>query len=254
MTGAELDRDVRAELSSLGSDNARSVARRLVMIASLIDDDPELAWAHAQAARRSAGRIGLVREAAGLAAYRAGHYADALAELRTARRITGSSQQLPVMADCERGLGRPERALELSTSPEAKTLDADGNIELLIVAAGARLDLGQTDSAVATLKVPRLEQERRNATTARLRVAYADALAAAGRPEEADRWLHRAADIDPDGTSGAAERLDENAGLELFDLEDDADEGTDDETGDVTDDDTGEDATATTQQKPSAGE
>jgi tetratricopeptide (TPR) repeat protein len=224
VTGTELDKEVRAELSGLGSDNARAVARRLVMVAALIDEDPDLAWQHAQAARRSAGRLGVVREAAGLAAYRAGHYAEALAELRTARRITGSSEHLPVMADAERGLGRPERALDLAASAEAKSLGPDARVELLIVEAGARQDLGQLDSALVTLQVPRLEQDRRSATTARLRVAYADLLSAAGRTDEAHAWLQRAADADPDGTSGALERLDGNAELDVFDLEEDFDE------------------------------
>jgi tetratricopeptide (TPR) repeat protein len=224
VTGNELDRHVLAELYGLGRENARLVARRLVMVGALIDEDPDLAWAHAQVARASAGRIAVVREAAGLAAYRAGHYADALAELRTARRISGSSQHLPIMADAERGLGRPERALEMASSPEARTLDADGRVELLIVEAGARRDLGQLDSAVVTLQVPRLEQDRPSGATARLRVAYADALDAAGRREDSLLWLRRAAEVDPDGSSGAAERLDENSELEVYDLEDDLDD------------------------------
>ncbi len=92
------------------------------MAAQLLDEDPELAYAHAQAAQRRAGRVGLVREALGIAAYQVGHYEEALRELRTARRLTGSSEHLAVMADCERGLGRPERALDLAASDEAKTL------------------------------------------------------------------------------------------------------------------------------------
>lgn len=224
VTGSELDREVRAELASLGNaDVARAVARRLVMVAALIDDDPELAWEHAQAARRIAARLGIVREAAGLAAYRAGHYADALAELRTARRISGSSEHLAIMADAERGLGRPERALELAASPEARTLGADSRVELLIVEAGARRDLGQLDAALAALRIPRLDQDRPDPTTARLRLAYADTLAAAGRDDEAQRWVRRAAEIDPDGSSGAGARLDDNADLDLFDLEEDFD-------------------------------
>jgi len=183
---------VRAELSSLGTFSATLVARHLVMVAELLDDDPETAWEHALAARGRGARIAAVREAAGLAAYRTGRYAQALAELRTWRRLTGSSLHLAVMADCERGLGRPERALALVASPETGGLDLAERIELLIVAAGARQDLGQPDAAVLALQVPELESRADAPSVARLRSAYADALAVVGRSEEAAVWAARA--------------------------------------------------------------
>jgi tetratricopeptide (TPR) repeat protein len=186
---------------------AVEVSRHLVMAGRLIDDEPELAWAHAAAARGMAGRLAIVREAAGLTAYRSGRYAEALAELRTARRLSGSNEHLPVMADCERGLGRPERALTMVTSPEAASLDRAGQVELRIVAAGARLDLGQAEAAVVTLQTADLESRTAAAWLARLRAAYAGALAAAGRAEEAQVWWHRAADVDETGETGAAVQL-----------------------------------------------
>ena len=157
VTGHELDRDVRAALASLGAYTAKRVAQHLVMVAMLLDEDANLAWQHALAARAGGARVGVVREAAGLAAYRAGHYAEALAELRTHRRLTGSAAHLPVMADCERGLGRPERALAMAASPEAARLDQPERVELAIVAAGARADLGELDAAVLTLQLPELQ-------------------------------------------------------------------------------------------------
>lgn len=221
MTGHELDSEVRRELISLARDTGRQVARHLVMAGELIDEDPEAAWEHADAARKLAGRIGVVREAAGLAAYRSGRYDVALAELRTARRLTGSSAHLPVMADCERGLGRPERALALLSAPEARTLDRSGQVELLIVGAGARADLGQLDAAVVTLQVPQLNERVREPWLARLRSAYADALDAVGREEESLRWLRLAAEVDEDGVSGAAERLAELEGVTFLEEPDD---------------------------------
>ena len=119
VTGRELDRSVRDELSSLARINADIVARHLVMAGRLVDEDPELAYEHARAAQARAGRVGAVREAAGLAAYATGRFAEALSELRAARRITGDDTLLPVLADCERGLGRPERALALACQPRA---------------------------------------------------------------------------------------------------------------------------------------
>ena len=212
------------ELTSLARETGREVARHLVMAGELLDDDAEAAWQHADAARKLAGRIGVVREAAGLAAYRSGRYDIALAELRTARRLTGSSVHLPVMADCERGMGRPERALALLSAPEAGTLDRAGQVELLIVAAGARGDLGQHDAAVVTLQVPQLNDRAPSPWLARLRSAYADALAAAGRHEESRVWLQRAAEVDEDGVSGADERLAELEGFTFLDLGDDLEE------------------------------
>jgi tetratricopeptide (TPR) repeat protein len=208
VTGAELDRSVRAELASLAKVNAEIVAKHLVVAARLLDSDPELAYQHARAARERAGRIGAVREAAGLAAYRAGQYADALSELRAARRISGDQSLLAVMADCERGLGRPERALAMTEAPEVSSLGAATRVELKIVASGARRDLGQPDAAVLVLQGPQLRPEMRRPWSARLFYAYAEALADAGRDDEAVTWLRHAAAADTDGETDAAERLD----------------------------------------------
>jgi len=208
VTGAELDRSVRAQLASLAKVNAEIVAKHLVTAARLIDTDPEQAYRHAVAARERAGRVGAVREAAGLAAYRAGHYAEALSELRAARRISGDQSLMAVMADCERGLGRPERALAMTEAPEVPSLDAATRVELKIVASGARRDLGQADAAVLVLQGPQLRAEMRRPWSARLFYAYAEALADAGRDDEAVTWLRHAADADTEGETDAAERLD----------------------------------------------
>lgn len=206
VTGRELDEEVRGELNALPAGSAATVARHLVMAQRLLDDEPERAYEHAMAARRRAGRIGVVREAAGVAAYRAGKYSEALAELRAARRMTGSAEYLPMMADSERGLGRPRRALDLSHDPAVIGLDTAGRIEMLIVAAGARRDLNEHEAAAVSLQVPELRSRSREGWVVRLRYAYADALLAAGREKEALRWFVRAAEADVDGETDAAER------------------------------------------------
>jgi tetratricopeptide (TPR) repeat protein len=160
-----------------------------------------------------------VREAAGLAAYHTGRYAEALAELRAARRISGDQSLLPVMADCERGLGRPEKALAMASSPEARGLDAAGRAELLIVASGARRDMGQPEAAAVMLQGPELRPTRRRAWSARLFYAYAEALREAGREAEAVEWLGHAADADENGETDAAERLAEISGVTFVDEE-----------------------------------
>jgi tetratricopeptide (TPR) repeat protein len=182
------------------------VAKRLVAWGTLLDSDPDSALAHAMVARRLAPRVASVREAVGLASYHAGQWHAAIAELRTYHRITGRQTHLAVIADCERALGRPERAVDLYRAADLDKLEPDEAIELLIVAAGARGDLGQVDAAAAMLQVPDLRDDDAP-WAARLRYAYADALRAAGRIDEARNWFARAADVDVDLVTDAAERL-----------------------------------------------
>ncbi|MGA4790029.1 hypothetical protein ACWDXV_26925 [Nocardia nova] len=214
---SDLDGAVRRDLLSLDKNNAEAVARHLVMAARLLDEDPEQALEHARAARRRAGRIAVVRETAGVTAYHAGEWAEALSELRTARRMSGGSGLLAVMADCERGLGRPERAIELGRSDEARALSGDEATELRIVVAGARMDLGQYDQAVVTLQTPELDPSRSGSASARLFYAYAEALLAAGRSDEALQWFLNAAAADVDGDTDAEERADELADAQVDD-------------------------------------
>ncbi|MGP3932608.1 hypothetical protein [Nonomuraea sp. KM88] len=136
------------------------------------------------------------------------------------------------MADCERGLGRPERAIDLVRSPEAERLDRAGRIELTIVESGARRDLGQHDAAVITLqRLPELRDPQPKPWSARLAFAYADALADAGHQEAATDWFGRAMAFDEDGETDAAERYAELTGSVIEDLEEDFDEEVSDDGG-----------------------
>ncbi|OLF11878.1 hypothetical protein BU204_29685 [Actinophytocola xanthii] len=205
MQFSDLDPEARRELRSLAKPVAELVGRHLVAAGRLIDEDPELALEHARYARTRAARVALVREAAGLTAYHAGEWAEALGELRAVRRMTGAQTHLPVMADCERALGRPERALDLAAEA-GSGLPEETAVELRIVAAGARRDMGQLDAAVVTLQGPDLDPRVRRPWSARLFYAYADNLEAAGRTEEAIRWFLNAAEADLDEETDAAER------------------------------------------------
>jgi tetratricopeptide (TPR) repeat protein len=171
-----------------------------------LDDDPDRALGHARAARELAPRIGLVRETLGLTAYRAGEWAEAARELRAAKRMTGDPVLLPVIADCERALGRPERAIELSHGVEAGRLPLPARQELAIVEAGARRDLGQPEAALLVLRDVGLGEPDRP-RSARLAYAYADALEAVGRTDEAIVWFRAALSADIDGETDAEERL-----------------------------------------------
>ena len=214
ITAEQLDRSVLLELRTLPDGLAEIVARHLVAAdLAMAADDVELAMAHIEAARRRAGRVAAVREAAGVAAYKAGKFPEAISELRTARRMTGSNAFIPMIADCERGLGRPQKALDLIKTTNTKTLDDETRAELLIVGAGARADLGQLEAAVVTLQVPELTKLRPGTARARLQYAYSDFLAQVGRTTEAWEWMERAAASDIDGATDAAERCEEFAGI-----------------------------------------
>lgn len=221
VTGFELDRSVKNQLRTLSKENAVGVGQHLVMVATFLDTDIEAAQAHAETAVRRAGRVPATREALGLVHYRKGEWAKALSEFRTARRLSGSSQLLPYMVDAERGLGRPERALDLAASPEAANLGQDERIELAIVVSGIRRDLGQYEAAAVGLQVPELKAGSRQPWAPRLFYAYAEALLAKGDDGGALTWFSHAADADSEGGTDADERVSELSGLVLTDLLDD---------------------------------
>ncbi|WP_237449903.1 tetratricopeptide repeat protein [Nocardiopsis alba] len=185
----------------------------------LVDEDPEKAYQHAAYARRKASRLSTVREASGIAAYTVGKWQEALADLRAARRMSGRDNFLAVMADCERGLGRPERALEIASDPAAGNLDTADRIELRIVAAGARRDMGDTKAALAELQVPELKERRARPYVARLFYAYADVLEELGRTDDAREYFARASSVDREGVTDADERLAVLEGVELVDID-----------------------------------
>ncbi len=225
----ELHRAARAELRGLPKDLAEIVASHLVVAGQLIEEDPELAYAHAEAARRRAARLPLVREAAAETAYASGRWDVALSEYRALRRMTGTHDYLPVMADCERALGRPENALKLAREADRLELDPALRVEMTIVESGARRDLGQEAEARRLLQQAVQAQTVRpglQTAVARLRYAYAETLLAGDERTEARRWFVAAAKLDPEQETDATLRVDEIDGLRI-----DFDE-TEDEVGD----------------------
>ena len=204
-----VDPDLARELSSLSKENAERAAQHLLAAAFYVDTDPRRAHLHGVAASARAGRVGRVREVAGYAAYHAREFEIAIRELRAANRISGDGSMWPVLADSERGIGRPEKAVEMAKDPQVKLLDIDGQIEMKIVVAGARRDLKQVDAAVATLKCAELENETAS-WAARLRYAYADALEASGDHKNAQKWFVKSAEIDINQETDANERIKSN--------------------------------------------
>jgi hypothetical protein len=206
ITGKELDRSVLAQLKSLPEKLGQRVARHLVAAGELLDSDPRTAYEHTLAARARASRLAVVREAVGEAAYAAGEYAEALAELRAAKRMNGAHDYVAIMADCERALGRPDRALTLLRNAPRDTFAPPLQAETVIVEAGARRDRGELDAALRTLENAHLNSQSRAPWVARLRYAYADTLLAAGRSQDALEWFHRTEAVDVEEITDAAER------------------------------------------------
>jgi tetratricopeptide (TPR) repeat protein len=206
ITGQELDRSVSGQLKGLPDRLALRVARHLAAAGVLIDSDPETAYQHTLAARARAARLAVVREATGEAAYAAGHYAEALAELRAAKRMNGATDYLPIMADCHRALGQPDQALKLAKSPAVAKFSSAAKAEMTLVEAGARRDLGQLDASLRTLELAPLQSQSREPWVVRLRYAYADTLEAAGRDQDALAWFHRTHAVDSQELTDAAAR------------------------------------------------
>ncbi|WP_258063319.1 MULTISPECIES: hypothetical protein [unclassified Rathayibacter] len=188
----DLDKVARNELRTLSKDNAEWVARHLVMAGRLLEEDPELAHRHVLSAARRAGRIAVVRESLAISAYATGDFALALRELRTFRRISGSDEQVPLMVDSERGVGRPDKALELGRSIDRTTLSPGAQVSLAIAMSGARLDLGQAELALMELEIPQLDPDRAFSYSPDLFAAYSLVLEEVGRSEEAAEWQRRA--------------------------------------------------------------
>ncbi|MEO6944304.1 MAG: hypothetical protein ABI053_06295 [Lacisediminihabitans sp.] len=216
----ELDRVARAQLKTLSKENADGVANHLVMVARLIDSDPQLAHQHAVSAARRAGRIAVVRETLAITAYSIGDFALALRELRTYRRISGKNDQLPMMVDSERGLGRPDKALELGRSVERATLATEVQVELAIAMSGARLDLGDPETALLELEIPQLDPETAYSYSPDLFDAYATVLEDLGRTADAELWWKRSDRASAALSAAAGEEDDEVVEVEEEELDD----------------------------------
>ena len=229
----DLDPALRTALRGLDPRNAVVVGQHLVAAGGLLDDDPETALAHARAARDRASRVAAVREAVGVTAYHAGDFAEAARELRAYRRMSGDESYRAVLADCERALGRPDVALKLVAEALETSPDRDEVIELRLVEAGVRRDLGELAAAVLVLESalggrPRpSDVTRADLGRLRLATAYADALQERGDEELAMEWFAAIAASDPDDLTGVSDRF--GTVIDSDDDDEDGDEDGDDE-------------------------
>ena len=209
---ADLERGARAELRALGRANAENVARHLVMVQRLLNDDPQSAYEHARYAASHAGRVAVVRETAGIAAYLAGHYSEALREIRAARRLSGLDLHRAIEVDCERALGNLDKALQAAQAADPRQLDDIERAELAMVVSSLRHDMGQTDLGLLIIEDAIRARPSDSDTLRRLHSVRADRLAELGRNREAEAIRDR---IGPEPV--------EEDEVEVFDIEDDYD-------------------------------
>ena len=192
VSAKDLESPARMALRALSRLNAENIARHLVMTQRLLDTDPEVAYAHARYAASHAGRIAIVREAAGIAAYVAGLYSEALRELRAARRLSGMDTMYRAMeVDCERALGRPDAALRSAQNALQLDLEDDERAELAIVVTGIYHDQGNDELALITIEDAIRKAPKDTEILRRLHSVRADRLEDLGRVREAEAIRER---------------------------------------------------------------
>ncbi len=136
-------------------------------------------------AKVKAPRSVYVREMLGLSYYHLGMWREAARELAAFRRMSDRRDRDPEFADCERALGRPEKAVDVLADITAQDLPEDVVIEGLVVAAGALRDLERFDDAVRVLEQGPVPKQNPEPHHLRLYYALADALERVGRRADA---------------------------------------------------------------------
>ena len=187
VTGRILSGPVLQQLSPLSREHREVVSNHLAAAGTLIDSDPETAYQHARYAVESAGRIAATREALGLVAYRLGKYEEALRELRTHKRITGATENIPVIADAERGRDKPQKALDMFAEAQQSDFDPQTWIEFVLVVAGAHMDFDNLPAAKALIEAQGFTGHAPGSAV-RLLSMYADILRAQGETETGDKY------------------------------------------------------------------
>lgn len=203
-----LTTDDRERLRGLSKEHAENIGLHILAAYTLEESNPELALEHAKWVARQASRIDFARETLAFVAYRQGDYKLALREFRTAFRMNGFLDYLPFIADCERGMGEPKKAIEVAASDDAKYLRGEAKAEMFLVYAGALGDLKMWDKAIEIVHT--LGRSKGLAGEYRMRAVQAEQyfLEEAGRTDEAialDRLLDKLelqyADVEDDETS-----------------------------------------------------
>jgi tetratricopeptide (TPR) repeat protein len=204
-----LPRDVVNELNRVARQGkAQQAVARLERAVQLLErGDARGAVAEAQKAKALAPRSPAVREVLGIALYRQERWREALSELQAYRRMSGRADQNHLIADAERALGRPERAVPLAEEAlAARGVPIEAKAEAVIVAASALADMGRYDQALGLLRRVRTKDDVARPEVIRVWYVIADILERAGRPKEAAEQFRKIMRHDP-GAYDVAERV-----------------------------------------------
>jgi tetratricopeptide (TPR) repeat protein len=144
------------------------------------------------------------REFLGLAYYRAERWSESARELSAFRRLAGSTEQNPVIADCYRAMGRPDKAIEYCDEVLVGTTDEAVYYEAQIVAAGALSDMRRMDEAIGRLEGLDLRPKNAGAHHLRAWYALADLLERRGRYTQARELFEAVAAADSELTDAPA--------------------------------------------------
>ncbi|KFF30813.1 tetratricopeptide repeat protein [Bifidobacterium bombi] len=208
MEWSMLSKDEKERLRGLSKEHAENIGLHILAAYSLEESDPQAALEHAKWVAHQASRIDFARETLAFVAYRQGDYKLALREFQTAQRMNGFMDYLPFIADCERGLGEPKKAINIALGEDAKRLQGESKAEMFLVYAGALGDLGAWDQAIAV--VHKLGSSNGLPGEYRMRAIQAEQyfLEQAGRGEEAadldvvlEKLELKYADVDEDDES-----------------------------------------------------
>jgi tetratricopeptide (TPR) repeat protein len=205
---------VRKEIDRLISDRSRAKDVKACLAlgtAASEDEDHATASLYLLWAKHLAPRSAVVREALGIALYRADDFRAALAELQAYRRLSGTTDQNHLIADCIRSEGRDvERAVVIGMElVEDERAEIERRAEAAIVVAAVHLADGRTTRARTVLDLFLSGPVARSVpapSAVRLLWVAADVAEAEGATPKAIAALERLISLDaayPD----AAERL-----------------------------------------------
>ena len=206
---SSLPREVAHELNRTARPGKapQAIARLERAVELLERGDTRGAVAEAQKAKELASRSPAVREVLGMALYGQRRWREALSELQAFRRLSGRADQNHLIADAERGIGRPERAVPLAEEAlAARGVSIEARAEAVIVAASALADMGRYDQALALLRRVKTRDEVARPEVIRVWYVLADILEKAGRRDEAVREFRKIVRHDPSAYD-VAERL-----------------------------------------------
>ena len=197
-----LSDDVVEEIRATARPGKAEIAIKVLSEAAgaFAEEDYSNAIRLGEQAKHMALRSASARELLGLAYYRAGRWQEAARELAAFKRISGTTDQNPVLADCYRAMGKPQRALELCDEIDERSSSPAVVFEGAMVAAGAMADMNRLDDAIRRLERMDLRPAVAEAHHVRLWYMLGDLLERRGRYTQAKEWFSAAAAADPDLT------------------------------------------------------